>query len=157
MVTRRRRLARPPATEAPERALAASATGRRTGASLTAAAALARTTPGTVRRYAASAWIKRGSRWRTTPYDRIPRAMNALSRAGPVALIVRDSRTASLIGLHAEAVRHYLEEWGDTARLEALPRTRFRANGARVELAVDPVEIDRLAAGGEVTYEIYRR
>lgn len=140
---------------AAERSLDAIALTRR-GHSLTRASELARTDPRTVRRHAGQALRKQGGRWRPTPYDRIPREMTVLTNDGPRVYVIRDSRTASLIAEHANAVRRYLER-GDDSRLRRLRRRRIRVDGEDVELAVDPVRLDRLAAGGELHYELYRR
>lgn len=140
---------------APERALAATALARREGYSLRRASSLTRTTPATVRRHAASAWVKAGAHWRPTLFDRIPRAMTVLTPTGPESVVVRDSRTASAIGEHANAVSAYLET-GDERDLRALKRRAVRIRGQPVELVTDPVRIDRLAAGGELHYELYR-
>ncbi len=137
-----------------ERALDALALSRR-GHSLRSAADLARTDPRTVRRHAGQAFRKRGTRWVPTSWDRIPRAMTVLTPAGPVAVVVRDSRTASLLGEHANAVAAYIET-GDEEPLLRLRRRRVQIRGQPVVLETDPVRLDRLAAGGELQYELYR-
>jgi DNA-binding CsgD family transcriptional regulator len=138
-----------------ERALDALALRRR-GYSLRRAADLARTDPRTVRRHVGSALRKNGGRWVASPFDRIPREMTVLTTRGPEVYVIRDSRTASLIAEHANAAGRYVER-GDDSRLRRLPRRRFRVNGEDIDLAVDPVRLDRLAQGGELHYELYRR
>lgn len=138
-----------------ERSLDALALTRR-GYSLRRASDLARTDPRTVRRHAGQALRKRGARWTPTPYDRIPREMTVLTVRGPEVFVIRDSRTASLIAEHANAAGRYAER-GDDSRLRRLPRHRFQLGGEDIYLAVDPVRLDRLAAGGELHYELYRR
>ncbi len=137
-----------------ERALDALALTRR-GYSLRRASDLARTDPRTVRRHAPSAFRKEGRRWIPRPFDRIPRRMTVLTVQGPEEVVVRDSRTASLLAEHANAVARYVER-GDESRLDALPRRRVQIGGRPVELATDPNRLDRLAAGGELSYELYR-
>jgi hypothetical protein len=138
-----------------ERALDALALTRREGVSLRRAADLARTDPRTVRRHAGSAFRKEGARWRPTAFDRIPRAMTVLTPAGPLPVVVRDSRTASLLGEHANAIALYIET-GDESGLRRLRRGRVRIRGQPVELATDPTGLDRLAAGAELVFELYR-
>lgn len=128
----------------------------RRGYSKRRAADLARTDPRTLDRHVRQALRKVGGRWRPTPYDRIPREMTVLATDGPRVYVIRDSRTASLIAEHANAAGRYAER-GDDSRLRRLPRHRIRVNGEDVDLAVDPVRLDRLAAGGELHYELYRR
>jgi hypothetical protein len=137
-----------------ERALDALALTRR-GHSLRQAADLARTDPRTVRRHAGQAFRKVGSRWRPTPFDRIPRDMTVVTPAGPVPVTVRDSRTASLLAEHANAVAAYIET-GDEEPLRRLRRRVVRIQRQPVVLATDPVRLDRLAAGGELHFELYR-
>jgi hypothetical protein len=151
-VSRRKR--RPLDSTPRERALAALALGRR-GHSLRSASDLARTDPRTVRRYAGQALHKHGSRWAPTPYDRMPREMTILTPAGPEAVMIRDSRTASLLADHANAVATYIEI-GDEGPLRHLRRRSIRIRGQPVVLETDPIRLDRLAAGGELHYELYR-
>jgi hypothetical protein len=138
-----------------ERALAVLALTRREGLSLRAASDLARTDPRTVRRHAGQAFRKRGSRWAPTPYDRIPREMTAVTPVGQVPVTVRDSRTASLLAEHANAVAKYIEE-GDEEPLGRLRRRVVRIRGQPVVLETDPARLDRLAAGHELHFELYR-
>jgi hypothetical protein len=144
-----------PADSSPrERALDALALTRR-GHSLRSAADLTRTDPRTVRRHAGSAFRKQGSRWVPTKFDRIPREMTALTSTGPREVTIRDSRTASLLAEHSNAVRAYLHN-GDEGPLRQLRRTSIRIRGQPVALATDPIRLDRLAEGGELHYELYR-
>jgi hypothetical protein len=82
--------------------------------------------------------------------------MVALTSAGPIDVIVRDSRTASLLADHANAVQLYLRE-GDETALQELPRRDLQVGGLTLRLSVEPEVLDRLAAGGELHYELYRR
>lgn len=157
VVAPRRRPRKPidPESSPRERALEALALARR-GYSLRRAADLARTDPRTVRRHAGTAFRREGRRWKPSPFDRIPREMAVLTRAGPVAVTVRDSRTASLLAEHANAVTAYRDK-GDELPLQRLRRRAIRIRGQRLTLATDPVVLDRLAAGSELHYELYRR
>jgi hypothetical protein len=156
-MARRRRPRKPlhPESIPLERALDALALARREGLSLRAASRAARTDPRTVLRHTGSAFRKSGGRWTPTAFDRIARGMTVLTREGPAVEVITDSRTASLLGLHANAVATYVET-GDEGPLRRLPRHIIRIRGQPVYLEVDPVRLDRLAAGGELHYELYR-
>ena len=157
LVTRHLRARRPlPADSTPrERALDALALTRRERLSLRRAADLTRTDPRTVLRHAGVAFRKEGGRWAARPFDRIPREMTVLTPSGPLEVTVRDSRTASLLAEHANAVRAYRDS-GDEEPLRKLGRRRVQIRGEPVVLETDPVRLDRLAAGGELHYELYR-
>lgn len=143
-----------PASTPRERSLDALALRRR-GYSLRRAADLARTDPRTVLRHAGAAFRKEGRKWVARPFDRIPRVMTVLTPTGPEVVTVRDSRTASLIAEHANAVAAYIER-GDEGPLRRLRRRSIQLRGQPVVLSTDPVRLDRLAAGGELHYELYR-
>jgi hypothetical protein len=81
--------------------------------------------------------------------------MTVVTPAGPVPVTVRDSRTASLLAEHANAVAAYIET-GDEEPLRRLRRRVVRIQRQPVVLATDPVRLDRLAAGGELHFELYR-
>lgn len=151
----RRRMA-PLRPEAHERALDALALTRREGMSLTAAARMVRTDPRTVRRHVGQAFRRHGHRWRPRPFDRIPRGMTVMTPEGPTLVVIRDSRSASLVAQHANAVQHYLLT-GDDSRLRKLRRKRLQVDGELLALVVSPNRIDRLADGAEIHFELYRR
>jgi hypothetical protein len=138
------------------RALDALALTRREHLSLTRASRDVHTDPRTVRRYAGRAFRKEGRRWKPRSFDRIPRAMRILTDEGPMLVVVRDSRTASLLAEHSNAVQHYLHT-GDTSRLKRLRRRRVQIDGEQIALVMSPQRIDRLAEGAELHYELYRR
>lgn len=129
---------------------------RRRGMSLTMAARTVRTDPRTVRRHVGLAFRREGRRWRPTRFDRLAREMTVLTAQGPRHVLIRDSRTASLLAEHANAVQHYLRT-GDTGPLQALRRKDIQLHGERLALALAPGLIDRLAEGAELHYEVYRR
>lgn len=116
---------------------------------------LARIDARTARRKFGQAFRREGRRYQTRPYDRIPRRMTLLTSTGPQEVVVRDSRTASLLAHHANAVRTYIET-GDERPLHKLRRRRIRVNGEDIDLETDPVRLDRLAEGAELHYELYR-
>jgi hypothetical protein len=138
-----------------ERILDAIKIGRRDQLTPRVAARRAGTTLGTLRRHGDDAIERRGRRWFFTDVDHLPRAMNALTDAGPEPVVVRDSAKASLLGMHANAVRWYLET-GSTDRLETLPATSVEIDGVVYDLAVDPDILDRLALGHELEFDPYR-
>jgi hypothetical protein len=139
-----------------ERALDALALARRQGLSLSQAARITGTTPRTVLRHAGRGFRRDGHRWTPKTFDRIPRDMAVLTADGPTVVTIRDSRTASLVAEHSNAVRHYLHT-GDGLRLVGLRRRAFTHQGERIQLVSDLDVIDRLAAGSELHYEVYRR
>ena len=142
--------------EARERALDALALSRRESMSLTHASKLTHTTPRTVLRYAGPAFRHEGRRYRPRNFDRIPRELHVLTPTGPEAVVVRDSRAASKLSAQANSVRAYLH-WGDLDGLRDLRGHAVTIGGRRYQLALDPLTLDRLAEGGELHFELYRR
>jgi hypothetical protein len=147
---------RPTDPSAHERALDALALTRRTGISLSRAAREVHSDPRTVRRHVGRAFRKEGKRWKPSEFDRIARPMTVLTEKGPVLIEVRDSRTASLLATHSNAVQHYLGT-GDTARLTRLRRKRIQVHGEQIALVTSPQLLDRMAEGAEIHYELYAR
>ena len=83
--------------------------------------------------------------------------VTVLSPRGPVPVIVPGRRARSLIASHLNAVRRYLE-LGDDRRLRQFEGRSLKfADGGRLELVTDRATIDRLAEGGAVHFELYRR
>lgn len=145
----------PAQLDARERALDALARSRRDGISLTRSARLTRTTPRTVLRYAGAGYERAGRTWQPRDFDRLPRSMRVLTDRGPVDVTTRDSRTATHLAEHANAVQRYLDT-GDERALRALRRKDLQIGGQRFSLPTDPVILGRLADGGELHYELYR-
>jgi hypothetical protein len=110
----------------------------------------------TVLRHVGQAYQREGRRWVPRQFDRLAREMTALTAAGPHYVQVRDSRTASLLAEHANAVKAY-RDTGDEVPLRSLRRRSVQIDGRRYELVVDPEALDRLIEGGELHYELYRR
>lgn len=134
-----------------DRALAALATMRRDKASLRAAASAAEIDSATVKRYVGSALRKdQSGHYRASRYDRIPRTLNFLTPTGPVAVTVRDSRTASKIAEHSNAVRKYVRT-GDVSALEAFKNESFRAAGINHRFVTGVDALDQLADAGSLT------
>ncbi len=120
------------------------------------AARFTRTTPSTTLRYAGAGFRREGRRYRPRAFDRIPREMTVLTPTGPQAVTVRDSRAALKLSAQSNAVRAYLR-WGDLDALQDLRGDSITIGGRRYQLALDPLTLDRLAEGGEVHFELYRR
>lgn len=136
-----------------ERALAALALSRRSQLPLGAAAPQVGLTPEEVLFFAAEGFELHGDDWLAKEFDRIPREMGVLTEDGPQWILTRDSRLASRLGVHANAVRYYLEI-GDPSWLHPIT---LRVGSRTMRLASDPQTIDRLAEGGEIHLEAYRR
>ncbi len=137
-----------PQRAAYDRALDALARMRSEGLSLPHAAKEAGTTPAVVRKYVSSAL--RTSRGRVTakPSDRLYRRMTVITPEGPTLVEVRGSRSASLIGKHANAVRKFVE----TGDVRDLRKFRGETVGGHT-LATDPDTLQQLARRGEVDLE----
>jgi hypothetical protein len=135
-----------------ERALWALALARRHYLALPTAAAKVGLSEDEVLEHTGEAWEWRG-RWIAKPRDHLHREMQAITDQGPEWVGTYDSRVASRIGQHTSAVRYYLRT-GDPSRLRGFT---FRVGDRTVRLATDPHLIDRLAAGGEIHLEVYRR
>lgn len=142
--------------DARERALDALAIARRDGLSLSAASRRVRTTRGTVLKYAGNGFAKHGRRYSIRPFDRIEREVVLLEPEGPRYVRVRDSRTASALAEQANAIHAYVGR-GDVSGLNRLRGRRVRIAGKPYDLQLTPAQIDRLAMGGELHYELYRR
>ncbi len=139
------------------RALEALAKSRREGSSLSRAAAAARTTPRTVRRYTA-AYRKVEGRYRPTKWDRLERDMQVYEGGRLRPVRIRGSRTASLLGRHANAVKAYLET-RDPRVLSPFRSVTFRdAKGRLRKLETDGARLVAAAERSERDYgqfEIY--
>jgi hypothetical protein len=139
--------------QARERALAALAAMRREELSRSAAAKAHRTSSSTMERYVGSAIRKDGKgRYRAIPHDRISRTLNFLTETGNIALKVRDSRIASSIGEHRNAIAIY-ERTGDLSVLAPFEGRSFRVGGVEYRFVTDPGTLDRLADADELGIE----
>jgi hypothetical protein len=129
--------------------------------SLEKAAKKHKVAPDSIRRYGGEAVERRGGRLRAKPVDRLARSMAVVwvdnSGRGHVdTLIIRDSRTASLIGEHSIAIKLYLEH-GDTSALRKFRRKYITVDKQAYLLLTDTNEIDRLRRLGYLTLEqIYK-
>ncbi len=152
----RRRVTSVTSDDARDRALAAAAMIRRDGISLREASRRVHIDPRTVLRHAPSAFERRGRRWVAKPFDRIPREVALLQPDGPRYVVVRDSRTASAIAEQANGTQRYIQ-LGDESELQRLRGRRVEIGGVTYSLFLTPDQLDRLAYGGELHYELYRR
>ena len=142
--------------DARERALDALAISRRERVSLTEASRRVRTTRRTILKYASAGFRREGRRYRPRDFDRMPRQVALVQSDGPRYVVVRDSRTASALADQSNAIQEYVRQ-GDERGLKALGRKTVRVGGVTYRLALTPAQIDRLAMGGELHYELYRR
>jgi hypothetical protein len=113
-----------------EQALAVVELMRREGFSLREAVISVGIDIRTVLRYVGSALEREGQHgeYRATPHDHIPRTLHFITPEGTVAITVRDSRTASRIAEHMNAVRAFTHA-GDLSPLEAFTGESFEADG----------------------------
>ena len=83
--------------------------------------------------------------------------MAHLTDQGPIWIEPADRGARSILARHLNAVRRYLE-YGDDRRLrEFAGQTVATRDGRRLPLLTDLTKIDRLAEGGEIHFEVYRR
>jgi hypothetical protein len=129
---------------------------RREGLSLYDAARRARTTARSVLEHAGGGLRREGRRWAARTTDDLIRPMAVLTAEGAIWVDVRGSRASTLIGRHGAAVRAY-RDLGDDRPLRRLRGRALLIDGRRIELLTDLDVIDRLAEGGELHYELYRR
>ena len=115
--------------------------------------------PRTVVRLGGSALRKRANgRYAPKPSDRLLRVLVILTPEGPREIALRDSRQASEVAKHWDAVQRYLQKGDDSV----LPRFRHirisDAKGVRVRLLTDVEEIDRFGNAGVLSFEsLYAR
>jgi hypothetical protein len=132
-----------------DRALDALAHMRSDGFSLTRASKEVGTTPATVKKYAGAALQRTPvGRLVAKPSDRFYRRMTVVTPNGPTLVEIRGSRTASMVGKHANAVRKFVET-GDSSDLKAFRDKRVGGQ----PLATDPEKLRQLARRGEVDFE----
>jgi hypothetical protein len=144
--------------ETRERALATVALMRREDLALTAATTTFGIDPKTVRRYAGSALRResRGGDYRATSHDRIPRTLYFITATGTITITVSDSRTASRIAEHMNAVRTYTRD-GDSSDLATFRGEAFEAEDVTYRFVTDLATLDILADAGELAIEnLYR-
>lgn len=126
---------------------------RREGLSLTQAAARANTTPAAMHRHVGSALLRSGEgRYVATERDSLLRVLPIFTTDGVLALELRNSREASVVGSHWSRVGQVLNG-RDPAVLRPFARRRLQGYA----LETDPDRIEELGRRGELRFEdIYR-
>lgn len=124
---------------------------------LTAVAKRMGTTVPTIRKYAPSALEIRGGRIDVKSVDRIPRRLRLLTPGGEVEVLVRNSRDATRISKHSDAVKKALYSFGiDTEPLKRFEGKTLRAGGKTYVFASDYRVINRHLRAGSVHFlDIY--
>jgi hypothetical protein len=97
-------------------------------------------------------------RYAVRSFDRMLRVLVIPSRAGPVEIAVRDSRTASKIGEYHAAVQEFIRR-GDDTKLRQFKKLKLKdASGNPIKLLTDRADLMRLAHAGVLSFEsIYAR
>lgn len=131
---------------------------KRRNPNLSAAEAARRggTTLPTIQRYAGSALSFRGGRWTVAAHDTLPRRMLVLTDRGYISMLTKDSRDATLIAEHNNAIREFLVT-GSQASLRRFEEYDFEDDdGVEHPFITDPRTINRLARAGAVSFlDIY--
>jgi hypothetical protein len=96
--------------------------------------------PKTVRR-ASGAFRKRGARWVATRTDRVQRYLQTYEHGTRTSVLVRDSRTATLLSRYANAVGRYLETGDPSGLREFEGKTYVDAHGKVHTFETDPAMI----------------
>ncbi len=92
-------------------------------------------------------------RYAAKPYDSLLRVVVALTEEGKQEVALRDSRLATVIAEHWNAVHQYIER-GDPSALRRLRHiTVTDAGGKRIRLMTDLNEIERHASAGVLSFE----
>ena len=125
--------------------------------SMTRAAREHHTTLRTIKRYAGSTIEVRSGRYDVAPLDRIPRELQFLTSKGYEAVTVRNSRDASRIARHHNAVRRAILTLGtDTKALDRFAGQSVRAGGKIYPFITDFNTLERLARAGALNFnDIY--
>jgi hypothetical protein len=125
--------------------------------SLTKAAKRSGTTLKTIRKYAGSALELRSGRIDVTRTDRLKRRMRLLTPKGEIPITTTNSRTASRISRHNNAVREFYAT-GDATALKPFKGKAVRSGGKRNEFVTDPQTLNRLGRAAAVHFsDIYAR
>jgi hypothetical protein len=85
------------------------------------------------------------------PTDRLPRPMRVPTWNGPVSVVVRDSRAASVLGSYWAATD--LAARGDRTALRPFKGVVIRSGRRRFPLLTDHRRVAQLASVGEVAFE----
>lgn len=124
---------------------AALSLARREHLSIEQAAEVEGTDVATIRKRAPSALKKHGKKYRVKPFDRIPAVMNILGAKGPVTVVVRSSKSRSVVGRYLNAVKTFLYQ----GSAEALSEFQ-NVTVAGQKLITNPAQLRQLANAGLV-------
>jgi hypothetical protein len=126
----------------------------RAGASLSQASRKFDLDPRRVSQLARPALRKlKNGRWAARSHDRLLRVLVIPTRKGLGEIGTRDSRQASQLGRYWTAVERY-RDIGDASALRELKvKYIIDANGKRVRLLTNLVELDRLGTAGVLKFE----
>ena len=143
--------------DAYRRVLDALSLARRDTLSPTKAAKTSGTTLKTMRKYASSALEERSGRAYVRATDRLPRRMRMFTNQGEVVVRTTNSRTATKIAEHNNAVREYVLT-RDTSKLKQFSGKTIRSDGATYSFGTDPRLLDRHIRAAAVHFvDIYAR
>lgn len=121
--------------------------------SLSKAAKASGTTLKTMRKHVAPALVKTGRKMDVTPTDRLTRSMRMLTPRGEVSVVTKDSRTASLISEHFNALRNLKQ---NPTALDQFKGKAIRSGGSSYEFVTDVANANRLIRAGAVHFlDIY--
>jgi ribosomal protein L32E len=122
--------------------------------SMTKAAREYHTTVTTIKRYAGTTVEVRSGRYDVKPLDRIPRTLEFLTPHGYEPVTVRNSRDASRIARHHNAVRRAILTFGgDTRQLNKFANKTLRAGGKTHTFITDYPTLERLARAGALHFQ----
>lgn len=122
------------------RALEVVSEARRGKGSLSKLAQARGMSPKTVRR-ASGAFRKRGGRWVPTKTDRVERWLKSYEEGTRVEVLVRDSRTASLLSRYANAVGRYRETADPRGLAEFEGKSYVDASGKKHTFETEPAAL----------------
>jgi hypothetical protein len=108
--------------------------------------------PRAVQRHVGSALQKRSGRWQAKPYDRFARTVRFITPRGVIPLDVRDSRSATRVAEHWNAVRRFIET-GDERPLRRFRGKSVTSNKLAYPFVTDLETLKRLANVGELRFD----
>jgi hypothetical protein len=96
---------------------------------------------------------QKNGRYAARKTDRLLRVLSGLTAKGKREVAVRDSRQASVIGSHWDAVQRYLQTGDDSALQKFQGKKITDASGKRHPLLTDLDELNRLGSAGVLSFE----
>ena len=129
-------------------------TMRTEGVSLRRAAQEHAISPQTVLRHAGPALRKTPSgKYKARASDKLLRVLITPQPGGLMEVVIRDSRSATILAEHSNAVQNFLQT-GDGSELESFDgQYIIDAEGNRIYLLTDLDELERLGAAGVLSFE----